>query len=563
MFKLRFHGVAWPGGRRSGGRLIEEIHVSRREVSRRCVIFAIGRVSLAVLLVTSFMTLPSLWRCAGLKGSDPADWVGFMLWSYLGVTLVFLAATFLTSRKKQLTTFGLSMDLAAATLIVGSTGGAESQFVILYMIAIAGSAVMLSTVVGLGVSVASVALLGLVHLGDTLRWWELCAGRPAEQGSFFGFVAVLSFLVLTAFLSGYLSLRGSRLMLLNVELLESFNAGTVIIDLDGSVQYLNRIGGGLLGVEPQHVRGSPVERVFVVPGINILRESLEAAQPISRQEILFTMPDGDQLPLGISTSILNDHRGRMWGVLATFVNLSEAKRLEERARHADRMSVIAQLAAGMAHEIRNPLSCITGAVELLKDMIFDNEELEEVTGFMVRETQRLSAIVENFLDLSRLDVPRCTMFPFENLWEEVGSVIRARYGELLGSKIALHAQWRPHDLLLSADLGQVRQVLVNLVLNALEAFPQQGRIDVEARYASRDAVEGVEIMIEDDGPGIPHELRERVFDPFYSTKARGTGMGLAVVKRIVEGHGGDVKLGETEYGTTFRIWIPLQACTTG
>jgi PAS domain S-box-containing protein len=540
--------------------MVEEIAVSQREFAKRCEIFAMIRILVALILILIRIAFPSLWRCSWSPFGSSSPISEAILWLYLiiGILLYILIKSF--RRKKLLAQSALGVDLIATTIIVGLTGGAQSQFVILYMLFIVGSAIMLSTLSGLAVAIASAAFLGILHLGNALRWWLLCPIPGAGQTQTFQFVAVLSFLVLTGFLSGFLALRGSRLKLLNVELLESLNAGIVIVDLDGTVQYLNRRGAQLAKVNQYRSRGERIESVLSTPLGSLIRESLRSRETKSRCETQLRTDDDQPIPIGITTSILHDRSGGVWGVLGTFVDLTDAKRIEERLRHADRMSTIAHLAAGMAHEIRNPLSCIMGAIELLDDLLTDKKELAEVSDIIIRESQRLSAIVENFLDLSRLESPRCSIFHINTLWDEVMSVMNTRYRSLLETSVELKLKYEPEDLTLNADLGQMRQVLLNLLINAIEAFsPGGGHIVTTAVKERRDGNEGIRIIVSDDGPGIPEEYRPNLFDPFFTSKARGTGMGLAVVKKIIEGHGGDVELAESNEGSTFQIWIPVQA----
>jgi len=410
-------------------------------------------------------------------------------------------------------------------------------------------------------AIASISLISLVYLGASSGWWPQCGRSGSSSETVFKFIAVMSFLMLTAFLSGYLAVKSSRMKLLNVELLENLNAGMIIADLDGKVQYLNSMGGELLGIVPGSARGKAVERVTQMKGINVLRETLDSGDPISRREVGIITHLGNIMPSGITTSVLSDRRRKMWGVLATFVDLTEVKRIEEKLRHADRMATIAQLAAGMGHEIRNPLACIMGAIELLNDILSDEKDIQDVTEIIFRETERLSAIVENFLDISRISAPRCTLFSFATLWEEVESVLHARSGEVAPGKVRIAATWEPADLQLNADLGQMRQALLNLVQNGIEALPGEGAVMVSSKRAPKVDETGVEsgigIVVRDSGHGVSDDRRDRIFDPFYTSKARGTGLGLAVVRRIVEGHGGDISLIDSgNSGAAFRIWVP-------
>jgi two-component system sensor histidine kinase PilS (NtrC family) len=545
------------------GGFVEEIDISRTEVVRRCIALAIIRLGVALVLLALHLAWPDMWTSSVQVDSEPSKPLGIVLWFYAGTAVLFLVATLLAHDKKRMTRFGLAADLAAATAMVVLTGCAASKFVLLYMLIIVGSAVMLSPLTGVTVGIASVSLLSLSQLGESSGWWPWPANAQFSSNPVFGFIAVISFLMLTAFLSGYLGLKSSRLKVLNVELLESISAGIAIVDLDGNIQYLNMTGEALLGVRVDEARGKRAEEVIPTDGKNPFRQTLDNEQPLIRLEVSMMTKRGDVVPAGITTSILRDQTGRMWGVLATFLDLTEAKRIEERLRHADRMATVAQLAAGMGHDIRTPLACIMGAVELLEEIIPDSTETQDVVDIIVRETGRLTGIVENFLDISRISTLRHSRFSFGSLWEEVESVLGTKLQAVKDGRVRLSASWKPTNLSIWADFGQMRQALLNLAQNGVEAMPDGGTVNVLSEVTSRDGrfdgEAGVEIVVQDSGPGIPDDMRDRIFEPFYTSKAKGTGLGLAVVKRIVEGHGGEVRMVETsEAGTAFRIWIPVE-----
>lgn len=507
--------------------------------------------------------LPALWACPGVGAPPLPAAIPPTLAAYLGFGVIVLLVALRSSAMKRLSQLSVGVDLIVVTVLVALSGGTDSQLVLLYMLVIVGVSVLLSPINGMTAAIASVSMLSLIYLAQSVGWATRCAPLGAGQGSVFRFVAVVSFLVLTAFLAGYLALAGSRLKLLNLEILESMNAGVAIVDLDGNVQYLNVMGLRLLGLEASSVRGEPVDRVLAGQAAEAIMATLRTGVPVSRREVSIASNHGGAIPSGITTSVLGDRRRRIWGVAATFTDLTDVRRMEERLRHADRMATISHSAAGMSHELRNPLACIRGGVDLLSEILPKDEEASEVMDLIARETQRLSTIVESFLDVSRIDSPVCEVHSFGEIWREVETVLRARFGQVLDNKVRLTLAQGSEEVALWADLGQMRQVLINLVQNAIEALADGGGIQVSCQYARAVAKEGLgpgtEIIVRDDGPGVPLGVGHRIFEPFYTSKARGTGLGLAVVKRIVEGHSGDVRLlADQERGSAFRIWLPLR-----
>jgi len=225
--------------------------------------------------------------------------------------------------------------------------------------------------------------------------------------------------------------------------------------------------------------------------------------------------------------------------------------IEEQLRRADRLSALGELAAGMAHEIRNPLGSIRGTAEILRDGIDPSDKRHEFAGILIKEVDRLNRVVQDFLDFAR-------PAPVERSRVDINEVLR----EILvltrqqTVKSGIRAEFLPGDLpKLPGDREQLKQAFLNLILNALQAMDTGGlltiataRIDDEAR-----------VRFTDTGQGIPPESREKIFNPFFTTRREGTGLGLAITHRIIQGHGGRIevesRIGE---GTTFTVALPVE-----
>lgn len=221
--------------------------------------------------------------------------------------------------------------------------------------------------------------------------------------------------------------------------------------------------------------------------------------------------------------------------------------IEEQLRRADRLSTLGELAAGMAHELRNPLASIKGTAEILKGDYRPGDSKYEFIGIMIKEVERLNRVVEEFLRFAR-PLP---LQPTEvDLGEEIDSVIHLVRGQAPGIEIEVIPFAIP---MVRADREKLVQVFLNIVLNAIQAMSDGGRLVISAKE-----VDGfVEVSFKDTGPGIPEEDRERLFKPFFTTKIGGTGLGLAISNRIVEAHGGKIAFeSDTGKGTTFRVMLP-------
>jgi two-component system sensor histidine kinase HydH len=224
---------------------------------------------------------------------------------------------------------------------------------------------------------------------------------------------------------------------------------------------------------------------------------------------------------------------------------------EEQLRRADRLSALGELSAGMAHEIRNPLGSIKGAVEILKDDYSPDESKYEFIQILLKETDRLNHIVQEFLSFAR---PKPPEFQQTDVNEAVESVLILTAQEARKSKVTVVKKLDPSVGKRSIDAGLLRQALLNLILNAIQAMPQGGTLTVET--VLRETV--VEMKIADTGIGISEENRKKLFSPFFTTKKNGTGLGLAITYRIIENHKGDISIiSEPGQGTTFTVRIPV------
>jgi len=224
---------------------------------------------------------------------------------------------------------------------------------------------------------------------------------------------------------------------------------------------------------------------------------------------------------------------------------------EEQLRRADRLSALGELSAGMAHEIRNPLGSIKGAVEILKDDYRPDEAKYEFIRILQKETDRLNQIVQEFLGFAR---PKQPEFQVADLNKSIESVLTLTAQEAKKAGVTVEKSLDPSIGKRSLDVGLLKQAFLNLILNAIQAMPQGGVLSVESGLREH----ALEVTIRDTGIGIPEENRKKLFSPFFTTKKNGTGLGLAITYRIIQNHRGtiDVK-SEQGKGTTFAVKIPI------
>lgn len=338
--------------------------------------------------------------------------------------------------------------------------------------------------------------------------------------------------------------------------IEHLPLGVVAIDPRGRVLTWNRSAEEILGVDRATARGVPLHRLTPDRGwYELLVESLEQGAEHRREERILARPDGTRLPAEISTAPLRDGEGRIRGAVATLVDLSSLKQMEERIRQLDRLAALGRFASSVAHELRNPLTGIATGVQYLERGFPEEDERREGVKFILREVVRLNRIIEDLFSATR---PRSLL---------LASVLLADVAERAARGAAPLAQEKQVEVRLemddtwpavTADADQLQQVLLNLVQNAVQATPPGGSVVLRAR-AEEGPPERAVIEVEDTGSGIAAEHLPRIFEPFYTTRQTGTGLGLFVAHGIVQRHGGTIEVeSEPGKGTRFRVTLPRE-----
>jgi signal transduction histidine kinase len=234
-------------------------------------------------------------------------------------------------------------------------------------------------------------------------------------------------------------------------------------------------------------------------------------------------------------------------------------RIEEQLRRSERLSALGELAAVLAHEIRNPLGSIRGAAEILKDDYRPGNKKFEFLEILQNESDRLNRVVEDFLRLSRPQPLACAPCDIGNELRSVVMLVMAEAQDR-GLRLGLHGD---EPLEIRGDRDKLHQAFLNIILNGIQSMPAGGSLDIDVRRQEQDPQDhpGIRIDFRDTGPGIPEDLRERIFEPFFTTKQEGTGLGLAVARKIVDAHGGRIEVSsEPLQGTTFTVFLPSGAC---
>ena len=349
-------------------------------------------------------------------------------------------------------------------------------------------------------------------------------------------------------------------------ILGSLISGIVTIDLDGRVVTLNPAAELLTGFFRGEAAGRYCTELFAhTPEISdFLTETLASHAPIASVPLTLRRRNGSTLPIEFSTAPLKGGEGKDLGVIGVFRDVTLVRQLESDLRRSDRLAALGTLAAGLAHEIKNPLTSLLTFSRHLDRKVDDPNFRERFSNVVPRELERINGIVERLLELAR---PSRMSFTLVRLPELLERALELYVEQLDERRVEVAREYARDVPPLQADKDALYRVLVNLIANALDAMPRGGRLTVRAGWAGTDdalraarrrPANRVKVEIEDTGIGIQPSDTDRVFNPFYTTRDSGTGLGLALAHKIVEDHGGSISFQSAPgRGTTFTIVLSL------
>jgi two-component system sensor histidine kinase PilS (NtrC family) len=471
-------------------------------------------------------------------------------------------------------------DIILETILIYLTGGPYSVFPFLYLVSILTASIVVAPRESFGVATLAVFMHGLMLGAQFYRWLPPVAGHPLARNV--GMEGSLTILLISAnfcasFIMAYLGtylagrLRQARgqahrseaslaaFRALHEDIVQSVASGLLTFDRNGTVTSVNRTAETLCGRRESEIRGVPWEALFPeAPPFAAIWGDLESGGARrARSETRLVRPDGSRMAVGMSLSFLR--RGR--GAICSFQDLTDIKRMEEQVRQGDRLAAIGRLAAGLAHEIRNPIGSIRGSVEVLRESLAPQGDDRRLMDIVLRESDRLDAIIRDFLQFSR--PPHLVRVPTDlsGMLDEILLMLSNHGGlqEADTPRVQMCRDTSEPTVKADVDPAQMRQALWNLCKNAVEAMPQGGELRVGVRAVTPESSRPVvQVTVEDTGIGISAAELTQVFEPFYTTKPQGTGLGLAIAHRIVEDHGGEMHVQSEPYrGTRFTISLPV------
>ena len=354
---------------------------------------------------------------------------------------------------------------------------------------------------------------------------------------------------------------------LYIRCLENIDRAVIAIGRDERIALLNPAAQDYTGLSERQCLGRHFEELFAGQEglLYLVRTAIREGRSISDQEnIRLHRPNAGTLPISVAVSPIYTPQGEQDGVVLVIRDLSRVRELEEAVRRADRLSMLGTLAAGLAHEIKNPLGGIKGAAQLLAKELPGDSPLQEYAGVMVREVDRVNAIIEELMDLAR---PRPAQISEVNLAKVVNDIVLFQKEAYRGKEVSFVLRLDPSIPPIPGDENLLTRLFLNLIKNAAEALEGQGRVEVVTKVASEYHLQNpgtrptplIVVEVRDSGRGIPAEQLEEIFTPFFTTKDRGSGLGLATCQKIVSMHQGFIKVeSQPGEGTVFSVNLPFR-----
>jgi two-component system nitrogen regulation sensor histidine kinase GlnL len=347
------------------------------------------------------------------------------------------------------------------------------------------------------------------------------------------------------------------------QILTSLEDGVITVDPQGRVIFFNEAAEALTEISAATARRHPLEGLFKREPwlLELVKNTRPPRQESARGEGDFVTRWGRKTPVSVSASPLQDHAGNFLGSILLLRDIKHRKELEEDLKQADRLAMLGTLAAGLAHEIRNPLGGIKGAAQLLRRAIEGDASLRAYTDIMIRESDRVNQLIEQLLDLSR---PWLLNFTPLNIHEILDEVLLLERHSAPEKTVTVQKRFDPSLPPIKGDRAQLTQVFLNLVKNAYQAMNHGGSLvlttrletDFHIRAQGRNRSRFIWVDIADQGSGIKEENLPHIFSPFFTTKNSGTGLGLATCYRIINEHGGMIRVESAEgKGTTFKVGL--------
>jgi two-component system, NtrC family, sensor histidine kinase PilS len=542
----------------------------RRKVARLIAVRAV--ISTILLSSATFARITA-------PGSFAVDPFFFLIGLTYGLTITWALSLRFVDRRRWLLDLQLAGDALIVSAFIYVTGGITSYFSSLYVLPIVAASTIQFRRGGLMIA----ALSSILYVGLVVAQYLTASGyldypslvnasivlplRSVAQYTIalnlFGFFAA-------ALLSGSLadSLRSAGVQLeqqsteiadlqaLNQHVIDSLPSGLATTDAQQHILTFNRAAEMITGIPFHAAVGHPISEVLQFPSQVLSAPNGNLAVVPSRIEVRYRPADGrGDLEIGLSATHLETPGGRA-GLLVTFQDVTNVRKLQRDAAIQSRLAAVGEMAAGIAHEIRNPLASMSGSIQILRQELPLSAEQEQLMDIVLRESERLNATIRSFLAYARPMHFQIARFDVRRALNDAALLLRNSAEVCEEHQIEVDVP--AHELWYEADEGQIKQIVWNLATNGLRAMPQGGRLRLVGALEPQS--DGVVLAVEDEGMGIPPEELDSLFQPFHGRFAKGSGLGLAIVHRIVSDYNGEIQVSShAGRGTRVSVRLPARA----
>src|SRR5436190_18643128 len=530
-------------------------------------------------VISTVLLLGATFAQITQPGSFPVNPFFFLIGGTYALTAFFAATLRYVDRYRWLVDLQMAGDALVVSAFIYFTGGITSYFSSLYVLGIVAASTVQFRRGGMLVAVLSALLYGGVVLAQYLTAagllhepWLLSPVLP--QRALAGYTYLLNTVgfFAVALLSGSLaesvrstgarlveaSTRIADLQALNQHVIDSLPSGLATTDSAGRVLTFNRAAELITGRPSASVIGRLVGEVLQLaqPTVDALTADLGGSR--GRRMEGHYLRDGQHMEIGLSAANLETPGGRR-GFLFTFQDVTEFKKLERDARMQQRLAAVGEMAAGIAHEIRNPLASMSGSIQILRQELPLSAEQEQLMDIVLRESERLNSTIRSFLAYARPQRFSIERFDVRRALNDAALLLRNSADVQDNHTIDVEVPSEP--LWYEADEGQIKQIVWNLATNGVRAMARGGRLLLSA--TCEPTSDGVVIAVKDEGIGIPAEELDGLFQPFHGSFAKGSGLGLAIVHRIVTDYHGEIQVNSRQgAGTTVSVRLPAGATVT-
>jgi len=536
------------------------------------------RLMLVRAIIGTILLGSAIFMEVTAPGSFPVNPYFFLIGCTYALTIIYVLTLRYIDRYRWLVDLQLAIDALIVSAFIYITGGITSYFTSLYVLPVIAASTIQFRRGGLMVATLSAVLYAGLVLAQYLAasglrtdpWLismsvvlpPVSVARYTAALNMFGFFAV-------ALLSGSLanSLRSAGVQLeqasseiadlqaLNQHVIDSLPSGLATTDPAHRILTFNRGAEAITGVPFRDAVGRPVDEVLQLPPVVMHSVQHELrVKGARRHEFRYRPSDGrSEREIGLTATYLETPGGRA-GLIFTFQDVTAIKKMERDSAIQQRLAAVGEMAAGIAHEIRNPLASMSGSIQILRQELPLSSEQEQLMDIVLRESERLNTTIRSFLAYARPQRFQIARFDVRRVLNDTALLLRNSNELRDGHEIQVSLP--DSELWYDADEGQIKQIVWNLATNGLRAMPNGGRLQLVAEV---EASEGVVLTVRDEGVGIPPEELDSLFQPFHGTFAKGSGLGLAIVHRIVADYQGEIRVSSKPgAGTTVSVRLPAR-----